>query len=94
MSKPKIQITTEAGVNPKGDSYFSAAAYRIGDDGNRTPVLDREERPVELTAGTEEGARARVVKALDDTVIGKDQYELVETFTLGKSVLGGPDRLG
>ena len=95
MPKPQIEITTQAGVEVRGDSYFTAAVHRIDDHGNRTPVLDGEGRPLELAASTEEGARQRAVKALDDKVFGEGQYELVEkTFTLGESRLDGPDTLG
>ena len=72
--RPQIKITCEA-VPSTNDPGVSASADQLV-DGRWEHVLINN-RPIEMIASTEDGARGRVMTALDNR-FGEGGYDLVE----------------
>ena len=77
----KIRITcnpTVGSVNDPDDPGYTACAHQSPDGNVWEPVLHTEGQPIEMPHKSEEGARLRVLDALDLAGFKRGDYELVD----------------
>ena len=74
----KIRITCEPELGVNATGYMAYAHQSPDDHENWEPAVNREGRPIVSAGTSEDGARLRVLEALEHAGFNRGEYELVD----------------